>query len=174
MKGYKWLRVAFVIAAAIAVHAFGGSAQAASIGARSFATARVATAGGSSGSNIVLAGFTSQQYPAFFKISADAKTLRLSGIALAMSCTSGAQFILQDSFARVPISPSGKLHIAVAIPSTSGSSGVTYSGSDSVTARLGSRHTELSGTWQLHVNYSYTNGMTDQCDSGPVRFTATG
>ena len=50
---------------------------------------------------------------------------------------------------------------------------MTYSGMDSVTARLGRRHTHVSGTWELKVNYSYTNGMSDRCDSGPVRFTAT-
>lgn len=159
MKGNKWLRVAFVLSAVIAVHALGGSAQAAPIG------------GGSQ--NIVLAGFTSQQYPAFFKVSANAKTLTMSGIALNMTCTSGAQFVLQDSFARIKISPSGRLHISVSIPQTAGANGNTYSGTDSLTGRLGTRHTELSGTWHLQVNYSFTNGMSDQCDSGPVRFNAT-
>ena len=158
MTGSKWLRVAFAVAVVVAVHAFGGSAQAAPIDGQK---------------GIVLAGFTSQQYPAFFKVSANARTLTASGIALDMTCTSGSQFVLQDGFARVRISPSGKLHVSVSIPSTAGSNGDTYSGTDSVTAKLGARHTQLSGTWRLQVNYSFTNGMSDQCDSGPVRFSAT-
>jgi hypothetical protein len=123
--------------------------------------------------DIVLAGFTSQQYPAFFKVAAGGRVLTRGAIALEMTCTSGAQFVLQDGFGPVRISPSGGFHAAVSIPATAGSSGVTYSGMDSVTARLGRRRTHVSGTWELKVNYSYTNGMSDRCDSGPVRFTAT-
>jgi len=122
---------------------------------------------------IVLAGFTSQQYPAFFKIAAAGRSVTLGAVALEMTCTSGSQFVLQDGFGPVRISPNGGFHAAVSIPPTAGSSGVTYSGTDSVTARLGRRHTEVSGRWELTVNYSYTNGMSDRCDSGPVRFTAT-
>jgi hypothetical protein len=40
-------------------------------------------------------------------------------------------------------------------------------------ARLNRGHAQLSGVWRLQVNYSFTNGMSDQCDSGPVRFAAT-
>ncbi len=123
--------------------------------------------------SIVLAGFTSQQYPTFFKIAAAGRSVTLGAVALEMTCTSGAQFVLPDGFGPVRISPSGAFHADVSIPPTAGSSGVTYSGMDSVTARLGRRHTHVSGTWELKVNYSYTNGMSDRCDSGPVRFTAT-
>ena len=157
MKG-RGFRVAFGVAAVMAVVATPG-----------IAVARDATA-----PEIVLAGFSSQQYPTFFKLAGDGQTLMVGGIELDMTCTSGSEFVLHDAFARVPIKPNGKLHATFGFPPTAGSNGATVSGSDSLTARLGSRHTELSGVWRLRANYSFTNGISDRCDSGPVRFTATG
>jgi hypothetical protein len=158
----KRLRMGLALAVVIGAHALdGGQAQA-------------ATTDASAAPGIVLAGLTSQQYPTFFKISADARTLTLGSIAISMNCTSGDQFVLEDAFARVSIKPNGRLHATFSQPPTAASSGVTYSGTDSLTARLGRRHTQLSGTWRLRVNYTFTNGMSDRCDSGPVRFTATG
>ena len=54
--------------------------------------------------SIVLAGFTSQQYPTFFKIAAAGRSVTLGAVALEMTCTSGAQFVLQDGFGPVRIS----------------------------------------------------------------------
>jgi hypothetical protein len=169
----KWVRVSLVVAAAIAVHALhAGSADAASIAPK--ADARILAAQDASARpDIVLAGFSSQQYPVFFKISAAGRALTVGAIALQMTCTSGTQFVLQDAFGPVQIGPNGRLHAGASIPPTAGSSGTTYSGTDSLTARLGRRHTHVSGTWELKVNYSSVNGMSDECDSGPVRFLAT-
>jgi hypothetical protein len=171
----KWLRVAFVVSAAIAAHAIhGGSAQAAALAPHPHAAARILAAQDApNASSVVLAGFTSQQYPTFFKVSGNARTLTIGAIAIEMTCTSGSQFVLEDAFGRVQISPNGRLHARTSVPATAGPNGETYSGTDSLTARLNHRHTEVSGTWQLQVSYSFTNGMSDQCDSGPVRFTAT-
>jgi hypothetical protein len=171
----RWLRVAFAVTAAIAAHALnGGSAQAALIHAQPAGSARIAAAADAAPtSDIVLGGFTSQQYPTFFKVSKDGRTLTVGAIALEMTCTSGSQFVLEDGFGRVRISPNGRLRAMTAFPPTAGSSGDTFSGTDSLTGRLSHRRTSVSGTWRLKVNYSFSNGMSDQCDSGPVRFTAT-
>lgn len=172
----RWIRACFVIAVAIAAHAVnGGSAEAASLAPVPHGAARILAAKDAPAtSGVVLAGFTSQQYPTFFKISAAGQTLTLGAIALQLTCTSGAQFVLEDAFGPVQIRPNGRLHAAVSIPPTAGASGVTFSGTDSLTAKLGRRDTHVSGTWDLKLNYSFTNGMSDQCDSGPVRFAATG
>jgi hypothetical protein len=158
-----WLRLASV-AMLIAGHALEGSARAATIGAIDAPPP----------SAIVLAGFTSQQFPVFFKVGGDGRTLTLAGIALNMTCTSGAQFVLQDDFARVPIGPSGRLHGRYAQAPTSGSDGATVSATDALSAHLNRRHTQLSGVWQLSAHYAFTDGTSDDCSSGPVRFTATG
>ena len=55
--------------------------------------------------SIVLAGFTSQQYPTFFKIAAAGRSVTLGAVALEMTCTSGAQFVLQDGFGPRPDQP---------------------------------------------------------------------
>lgn len=170
-----WVRVA-IVGALIALHALeSGSANAASLGPRPHQAARIAAAGNpSTTSSIVLAGFTSQNYPAFFKISGNGRMLVASGIALDMHCTSGGEFVLPDLFVRVPIGVKGKLNAAYSQPPTAGANGSTYTGSDSLTGKLGPKHSQLSGVWQLSVHYSFTNGMNDQCDSGPVRFAAAG
>jgi hypothetical protein len=171
----RWIRAGLALAVVIAAHAInGGSAEAATSHPTPFGPARIAAVRDASAApDIVLAAITSQQYPAFFKISANARTLTFGSIALGLNCTSGDQIVLEDGFSRVRISPNGKLHATFSVPPTAASNGVTYSGTDSITARLNHRHTRLSGVWHLSVNYSFTNGMSDQCDSGPVRFTAT-
>jgi hypothetical protein len=156
MKG-RTFRVAFAVAVVIAALATPG-----------MAVARDATA-----PDIVLAGFSSQRYPTFFKVSGNGQTLTVGAIALDMNCTSGSEFVLHDAFARIRIKPNGRLRATFAVPPTAVANGGTVSGSDSLTARLAGRGTELSGVWRLQLSYSFTNGMSDQCDSGPVRFTAT-
>lgn len=156
----KWLRVSFAVALLIAAHVFhAGPADAATTAPQPH--------------GVVLATITSQNLPAWFRVSGDGRTLTVAAIAVDMHCTSGAQFVLPDDFVRVAISKSGRLHGAYSQPPTAGTSGETYTGTDSITARLNHRHTRLSGVWRLSVNYSFTNGMSDQCSSGPVRFTAT-
>jgi hypothetical protein len=156
----NWLRVAFAVAVAIASHALGGSAKA-------------AVGGGPVAPATVLAGFTSQQYPVFFKLAGNGRTVTLSAIALEMTCTSGDQFVLEDAFAGLRVGATGRLHRSFTQPPTSGSDGDTVTGQDSMSARLNRVHTRLSGVWRLTLHYAFTNGMTDDCDSGPVRFTVT-
>lgn len=153
----KWLRVALVITAGIAAHALGsGSAQAAPIHA----------------GPDTLAGFTSQHLPVFFKVSSDGKTAMSGGIAISMSCVSGGTLVWPDGFSRVPIRPNGKLHASYASP-TILTNGTASTVKDALTARLSPNHSQLSGTWQLSVSFTFSDGTTDQCDSGPVQFAAT-
>ncbi len=92
MNGRKWLGAALALTAVVATQALGGASAEAS--ARSFGAARIAPARDASAApGIVLAGLTSQQYPVFFKISDDGRTLTAGAIALNMTCTSGVQFV---------------------------------------------------------------------------------
>lgn len=171
----RWLLVALGVGVVVGAHALGGgSAQAASMGASPFGTSRIGAAQDASAPGIVLAGLSSQKYPAFFKLSADGKVLTIGAIALDMHCTSGGEFVVEDAFARVPVHPDGRMRVRVSIPSTAGSNGYTYAGTDSFTARVNGKRSALSGTWQMQLSYAFTNGMSDRCSSGPVRFTATG
>lgn len=118
---------------------------------------------------VVLAGFTSQSYPSFFKVSG--RSLAVGSIALRMQCTSGAVFAVPDRFARVPIGPKGKFHEATG--STTTSDGVTYTATDTLTGSVNGAHSKLTGTWHLAIDYATSGGQTDRCDSGQVRFADT-
>ncbi|HTU85808.1 MAG TPA: hypothetical protein VMF57_09560 [Solirubrobacteraceae bacterium] len=157
-----WVRLAFVVALSIASHALGGG------------SAKAAEVGHAPGQETVLAGFTSQNYPAFFKLADDGRRVSVAGIALSMTCTSGDQFVLQDAFAGLRIGANGSLHGSYTQPPTSGQDGATVSATDSLSARLNRRGTQLSGVWQLTAHYAFSDGSADDCASGPVRFTVTG
>jgi hypothetical protein len=154
----RWLRIGLVAAALIVAHALDGSSAQASPMDPSSST--------------VLGGFTSQHLPSFFKVTGDGRRLTVGSMALRLNCTSGAQIILADAFGQVPISASGRLHASFSGP-TIVSNGGTFSEQDSLRGRLNGKHSELTGMWMLAVNYGFSDGTSDACNSGPVRFTAT-
>ena len=170
-----WICVAVVAAAAaIAVYALPGAAEGASLNGRTFGSARIAAAAdASSTSNIVLAGGTAQRFPVFFKVSSDGKMVLTGGVALVMTCTSGATVVWPDGFSRVPIHAGGKLHATYVSP-TILTNGTASTMRDVLVAKLNSKHSQLTGTWRLAVNFGFSDGSSDKCDSGPVHFTATG
>jgi hypothetical protein len=118
-----------------------------------------------------LAGLTTQGFPSFFVVSSNGRTLRLGAIVLGMTCASGDEFVFNDRDVRVPIARSGKLHADFAQAPTPTSGGGTVGGTDSLNATLNRERTELTGTWRVQQTYISQTGQTDQCDSGPVRFT---
>jgi hypothetical protein len=157
----KWLQAALVIGVAVASHALGaGSAEAATAD------------GGSAAKDVVLAGFTAQHFPVFFKVSPDGRTVLVDGIALSMTCASGGALVWHDSFGRLPVHANGKVHASFASP-TIVSGGTQSSVDDALTARLNPKHSQLTGTWHLATHFTFADGTTDQCDSGPVAFSAT-
>ena len=172
----RCLRAGLTIAAVIGVNALGGGvAKAASISLRSFGIARDAAAADVPASpGPVLAGVTSQGFPAFFKLTGSEKKLQFGAIALDMSCMSGATFALPDGFIHVPINAKGRLRVAVSLPITGLSGGGSLTGTDSLIGALNRKRSRFSGVWDLHLNYTSPSGQTDQCDSGLVRFVATG
>jgi hypothetical protein len=125
------------------------------------------------GPTTVLVGVTTQSYPSFFRISANGKTVQAGVIALGMSCRSGATFATPDEFAHVRIGPNGNLHAGYSVPPTAISGGGTYTGTDSMSAKLNRKRTQVTGVWELQLSYTFADGTTDQCDSGPVRFVDT-
>lgn len=153
-----WIRLALAVTAAIVGHAFGGaSAQAAPIDSRP---------------DIVLAGFTAQHLPVFFKVSDDGRVLLASGIALKLGCTSGSTLGVPDAFAHIPIAANGRLHTTYAPPTTT-QNGATYSETDALTGGLNSAHARLTGTWRLKWHITMASGQSVMCDTGLVHFSVT-
>jgi hypothetical protein len=122
------------------------------------------------GSATDLVGVTTQSYPSFFKISPSGKTAQVGVIALGMTCTSGATFATPDQFSHIRIGPNGNLHAAFSLPPTAMSGGGTFSGTDSMIAKLNRNRSQVRGVWELELSYTFADGTTDHCDSGPVRF----
>lgn len=123
------------------------------------------------GPETVLTGLTSQGFPSYFRISPSGKTVDDGQIALAMSCVSGAVVTWPDFVSHMRINASGRTHFAVSVPVTGLIGGGTYSGTDSMSARLNRKRTRITGVWRLQVSFTFADGTTDQCDSGSVRFT---
>ncbi len=123
------------------------------------------------GPETVLTGQTSQGFPSYFRISPSGRTVDTDRIALRMSCVSGAVLTVPDFFTHLRISATGRTHIIVNVPVTGLVGGGTYSGTDAMNARLNRKRTRITGVWQLHLSYTFSDGTADQCDSGPVRFT---
>jgi hypothetical protein len=126
------------------------------------------------GPETVLAGGTSQGLPSFFKITTNGRTVNIGAIALQMSCASGASFAAPDTVGHIHIGPNGNLHSDVNIPPTSLSGGGTYSGTDVMTAFTNRKRSRVVGVWQLSLSYTFTDGTSDHCNSGPVRFADIG
>jgi hypothetical protein len=76
-----------------------------------------------------------------------------------------------DVFTHLRINANGRAHDTVDIPVTGLVGGGTYSGTDSMSAKLNGKRTRITGMWRLQVSYTFEDGTTDECDSGSVRFT---
>jgi hypothetical protein len=121
----------------------------------------------------VLAGLSSQQYPAFFRISANDRVLLAGGIAISAACTDGSNVVVPDRALSVPIASDGRLHRSVITPPTAGPNGTRYNGSDTLTGKLGAAHSKLTATWRPRFQVTAPGGENVERDSGPVRFSAT-
>jgi hypothetical protein len=165
------------------------------LGASADLRAAVASAAGSKPAPIVmpaggrtLGGLTSQGNAIVLRISKKDQRIDAVNAGLAMSCTSGDQFLMADWWARLPISKNGSVRVSVTIPASagsggsgsttgsgSGSSGTTYTfagGTDTFSGKLDPKHATFAGVWDLHLTYALSTGQTDRCDSGRVRFKA--
>jgi len=118
----------------------------------------------------VLAGQTTQGFPSYFKISPNGRMLETGQTALMMNCSSGAMFALPTFVSHIRIGASGRTRTAGQIPPGTLSGGGIYTGTESMSAKLNRVRTEIAGVWRLRMSYTFTDGTSDQCDSGPVRF----
>jgi hypothetical protein len=123
----------------------------------------------------VLGGLTSQQSPVILDISKNSKRIDKAVTDLELNCTSGDQFWIPDSWSRSPLDSRGSASVHLTIPpdTSGGSNGVTVTGgSDTFSGKLNRKTATFSGSWQLQLTFSMSDGTTDQCDSGLVTFEA--
>jgi len=169
-RSHNWVRVGLGVVVVAVMATTGSTALAKSRSMLTPVKARTAAGGSNLAAGQVLGGFTSQGWPVVLELSKDGKQIALAGIGLSMNCSSGAQFSTGDGWIHAPIAAGGKVREAAQI--TPAPKYSLTGGSDSFTGKLNRRQVAFSGTWQLHLTYSMSNGQTDQCDSGRVAFSA--
>jgi hypothetical protein len=162
--------VAVLIAVPVALAAPAGLASAASAGGLQSALPVVAPRAASR--SIMFGGLTGQNWPVVVAISPNGRHLRLAVIGLRMSCTSGRSFAVEDAFGILPIGPAGNVHAAETIPSITVPNVTITGGSHWMKGVLHRRSAVFSGSWHLHLDYRFSDGTADHCDSGVVRFGA--
>jgi hypothetical protein len=112
---------------------------------------------------------TSGHWPVVFSISSDDKRLFAGAIVVDMSCASGESFAVPDEFVgNRRFRPNGTIRFVKPIAPFATPGGSLISGSRSIAVRLNRKRMTLSGTWRLHLDFTFVNGQTDHCDSGQV------
>jgi hypothetical protein len=122
-------------------------------------------------SSTVLGGLSSQGWPVVFLVSGNEKRLSASVIALRMACASGVTLIVRDAVFNLPIRANGRVSTSREIQPSTGSA-ASLTGSRSFVARLNRKRLTISGTWHLHLDFQFSGGQTDHCDSGNVGVSA--
>jgi hypothetical protein len=118
----------------------------------------------------VLGGVTRQGQPVTVFVSRNARRVSLL-VVLEMKCTSGAVFLIDDSWAKLAAAKNGTFHASRAVGANPAAS--VTGGNRAVVGRLYRKRAILAGAWEVHLNYAFSGGQTDSCDSGAVPFAAT-
>lgn len=122
--------------------------------------------------SVVFGGLSGQGWPVVLAISPNTRRLRFGVIGLQMSCSSGGSFAVEDSFGALAIGPTGKVHAAETIQSITVPNVTITGGSHWMKGVLHRRSEVFTGSWHLHLDYRFSDGTADHCDSGVVGFGA--
>ena len=166
------IAVAGLAAGATSAAARGPSGHAAAEASRAHAAVAAHSSSAASGAGMFLGGLTSQSFPFVIQLSKNGKAVRGVAVGLEMTCTSGDQFGLPDSWTHLPIARNGSVRVSLAVPPSAGTGASITGGTDSFSGKFNRKRTAFSGVWDLHLNFSLSNGQTDSCDSGLVKVGA--
>lgn len=121
----------------------------------------------------VLGGVTRQGMPVEVELTGKQNQIKQTTVGLFLSCSSGAQAAFSDNYHHVGIKRSGSFSSSFSGLIGDAGGGQTFVESGHLSGRLNKARTRVTGQWQLHVTYRDNSGNpTDQCDSGPVSFSA--
>jgi hypothetical protein len=119
-----------------------------------------------------LGGFNIQGWPVVVEVSGNAKRIQLAVTGLNLSCSSGAQFPVQEFWQRLAVARNGRIQVSRTIPAASGSRVSITGGFHSFAAVMNRRQATMFGAWRLHLDFRSADGSADRCDSGLVGFAA--
>jgi hypothetical protein len=118
---------------------------------------------------VTLGGFTSQGWPFVLELSRSGKLTIEAATGLDMTCTSGAQFAVEDAWQLLGIAKNGMVRTTQQIPPAGA---ILTGGSHSLTGRFDRKRLTFRGAWSLQLNFKFADGTTDTCQSGTVKLIA--
>ena len=122
----------------------------------------------------VYAGWSAQNDPLWFSVSAGAKRIIGSGAAIDLTCTpSGNKYTAVDGLSDISVAANGHFNGQGAVPLTANPDGSQYASSDTITGTISANHKTITGTWTLKETFIAPPGTStpiDSCTSGPVAF----
>jgi hypothetical protein len=156
--------VALSISAAVGVPlAASASAHSDAPYARSAATA-----------GVTFGGLTSQGWPVVVQFNKSQRRVVRAVIGLDLRCTSGGFARLSDRFVDLRVNTSRKFRASFGPITQRFDDGSSYDLEGSISGALNRARSKVSGKWHLKLtDHDSAGAVTDTCDSGSVRWTAT-
>jgi hypothetical protein len=163
LHGWRVIAVGVLAAALVFDGLFISAATARSAGVRT----PTATTGNTYG------GLTAQGMPVVVDMKASRRQLVRAVTVLELTCTSGASGLAPDRYTSLPVKRSGKFAVRFGPVTERNADGTTTDYQGSMSGRLNSAKTKISGTWRFtYVEHDAAGAVTDTCDSGSVAWTA--
>jgi hypothetical protein len=120
----------------------------------------------------VFGGFTPQGWPVVVRIARDRRALQQAEIVLDLKCTTGTRS-QADFYRNVPVSRTGRFKASFGPARVDHADGTFDVYSGTARASVNAAWTRMTGTWQLHLTeHAATGDVTNDCESGAVRWTA--
>jgi hypothetical protein len=120
----------------------------------------------------VLAGTTSQRWPAMFELVADGRMIKRAVIGVELKCSDGGTVPLPDPWLFVPVKRNGTFRAT--FHDTISDEGQTLEISDSLSGRFNRTRSRVSAT--LRTRMTFSSGVPGDppvsCDSGNVKLRA--
>ena len=117
----------------------------------------------------VYGGVTPQGWPVVVELNKSRKQVVKATIGLGLNCTSGGLIPLPDEYRKLKISKKGKFGGSFGPAPSHNPDGTTTVFEGSMSGKLNSAKTKLSGKWQFKLTeHAATGAVTDTCDSGSV------
>jgi hypothetical protein len=121
----------------------------------------------------VYGGFTTQDFPVVVVMNKSRRRVVRAGIGIRTSCTSGGIFTVTDGYQDLKISKKGRFSGTFS-DTDRNADGTTTDAEGSVTGALNKARTKVKGTWTIKVtDHDAAGAVTDTCDGGTIRWTAT-
>ena len=123
---------------------------------------------------VTFGGVTPQGWPVVIQFNKSQRRVVRAVIGLQLRCTSGGFANMSDGFVNLPVNTRRKFRARFGPITQRYDDGTTYDIEGSISGALNRARSKVSGTWHLKVtDHDSAGAVTDTCDSGSVRWTAT-